>query len=284
VSPTVTPIAGALGAEVTGVRLGPDLPAAELAELREAILVHKVVVVRDQHRLDDEAHAGFARRLGPLTAAFPTAHPTVTGDPEDTVILPVDSSGGYRADKWHTDVTFVDRPPAFSVLRALVLPPFGGDTAFANAALAYRRLPAGLRTLAEGLWAEHASGPGEAAFRTRHPVVRVHPETGERALLLGHFVRRFPGYDDADSAALFALFQRHVERLENTVRWRWSAGDVAIWDNRATQHYAVADYGRLPRTLHRITVAGDLPVSVGGEHSVALAGDSAAYVGIPVDS
>jgi alpha-ketoglutarate-dependent sulfate ester dioxygenase len=275
----VRPVAGALGAEATGVRLAPDLPDEVVAQLREALLVHKVLVVRDQHHLDDQAHAGFACRLGPLTAAFPTAHPTVTGAPRDTVVLPVDSTGGYRANKWHTDVTFVDRPPAFSVLRALVLPPFGGDTVFANTALAHRSLPSGLRTLAEGLWAEHASGPGPAAFRTRHPVVRVHPETGERALLLGHFVTGFPGHDPADSASLLELFQRHVTRLENTMRWRWSPGDVAIWDNRATQHYAVADYGRLPRKLHRITVVGEVPVSVHGERSVAVAGSSADYVG-----
>jgi alpha-ketoglutarate-dependent sulfate ester dioxygenase len=274
----VRPVAGALGAELTGLRLAPDLSDAEVAAVREAVLVHKVVVVRGQDHLDDGTHEGFARRLGPLTAAFPTEHPTITGAPEETVVLPVDSGGGYRANKWHTDVTFVDRPPSFSILRALVLPPFGGDTVFANTALAYRRLPAGLRTLAEGLWAEHANGPGRG-FRTRHPVVRVHPETGERSLLLGHFVRRFPGYDPADSATLLELFQGHVTRLENTMRWRWSAGDVAIWDNRATQHYAVADYGTLPRTLHRITVAGEVPVSVHGEHSVAVEGDADAYAG-----
>ncbi|MBN9795565.1 taurine catabolism dioxygenase [Pseudonocardia sp. TMWB2A] len=275
----VRPVSGALGAELTGVLLGPDMSDAQVARVREAVLVHKVVVVRDQHHLDDGAHTGFARRLGPLTTAFPTAHPTVSGAPERTVVLPVESGGGYRANKWHTDVTFVDRPPAFSVLRALVLPPFGGDTAFANTALAYRALPAGLRTLADGLWAEHASGPGAAAFRTRHPVVRVHPETGERSLLLGHFVRHIEGVDAADSAALLGMFERRVTRMENTMRWRWSTGDVAIWDNRATQHYAVADYGRLPRTLHRVTVAGEYPVSVDGRRSVAVAGDSDTYVG-----
>ena len=97
-------------------------------------------------------------------------------------------------------------------------------------------------------------------------------------MLLGHFVKSFPGYDPTDAAALLELFQRHVTRLENTMRWRWSPGDVVIWDNRATQHYAVADYGRLPRKLRRITVAGELPVSVQGEHSLALEGDSTAYV------
>ena len=115
-------------------------------------------------------------------------------------------------------------------------------------------------------------------FQTEHPVVRVHPETGERSLLLGQFVRRILGVSASDSRYLFELFQRHVTRLENTVRWRWAPGDLAIWDNRATQHYAIDDYGDLPRQMHRITVAGDVPVGVDGRLSAALQGESAPYV------
>jgi taurine dioxygenase len=114
-------------------------------------------------------------------------------------------------------------------------------------------------------------------FATEHPVVRIHPETGEPALLLGHFVRSFAGLSTADSAELFGLLQRHITRLENTVRWTWRAGDIAIWDNRATQHYAVADYDDLPRLLHRITVAGDIPLGIGGDTSTVLKGDASTY-------
>jgi taurine dioxygenase len=115
-------------------------------------------------------------------------------------------------------------------------------------------------------------------FQTEHPVVRVHPETGERTLVLGQFVKHILGVSTSDSRYLFELFQRHVTRLENTVRWRWAPGDLAIWDNRATQHYAIDDYGDLPRRMHRITVAGDIPVGVDGRRSTALRGESASYV------
>ena len=115
-------------------------------------------------------------------------------------------------------------------------------------------------------------------FQTEHPVVRVHPETGERALLLGQFVKEILGVSPSDSRYLFNLFQRHVTRLENTVRWHWSPGDVAIWDNRATQHYAIDDYGDLPRRMHRVTVAGDIPAGVDGFQGRALQGESAPYV------
>ncbi|MBQ6644651.1 MAG: TauD/TfdA family dioxygenase, partial [Saccharopolyspora sp.] len=114
-------------------------------------------------------------------------------------------------------------------------------------------------------------------YETEHPVVRVHPETGERSLLLGHFVQRFLGFGKSDTARLFDLLQSHVTQLENTVRWRWAPGDVAIWDNRATQHYAVDDYGELARKVSRVTVAGDVPVDVEGGRSVARRGDAAAY-------
>ena len=293
----VRPVAGTLGAEITGVRLGPDLDADVVAGIRAALLRHKVVFLPGQEHLDDAAHAGFVRRLGPLT----TAHPTISGGQQEAAVLPVDSGRGTRANSWHTDVTFVDRPPAFTTLRAQVLPPAGGDTVFADTAAAYAGLPAPLRALADDLWAEHSNDYDYATahattelsdaqaeyrqeftstvYRTRHPVVRVHPETGKRALLLGHFVRRFVGLSGVDTTRLFELFQAHVTRLENTVRWRWSPGDIALWDNRSTQHYAVADYGDAPRRLHRVTVAGDVPVGPTGRPGVAVAGDSTAYAG-----
>ena len=181
--------------------------------------------------------------------------------------------------------------PAVSILRAVTLPPYGGDTCWANTATAYQSLSPELRTLAESLHALHTnaydyatqSGGGvggksakderhfrevflSTVFQTEHPVVRVHPETGERTLLLGQFVKEILGVSGADSRSLFKLFQRHVTRLENTVRWHWTPGDVAIWDNRATQHSAIDDYGDLPRRMHRVTVAGDIPVRARWRH------------------
>jgi alpha-ketoglutarate-dependent sulfate ester dioxygenase len=292
-------IAGHIGAEITGITAGPGLDADLVQLIRDALLEHKVVFFRGQDHLDDAAQAGFARLFGELT----TAHPTVPGIKEDSRVFELNAQrGGGKANAWHTDVTFVDRPPAISVLRAVTLPPYGGDTAWANTAAAYESLSPALRALAASLWALHSndydyatrSGGGvqeksakdqqhfrevftSTIYQTEHPVVRVHPETGERALLLGQFVRRILGVSASDSRYLFDLFQQHVTRLENTVRWRWAPGDLAVWDNRGTQHYAIDDYGDLPRTMHRVTVSGDLALSVDGEPSRAITGSSAAY-------
>lgn len=291
----VQQIGGRLGAEISGVRLGGDLPASVVEQIRAALLRHKVVFFRDQHHLDDAAHAAFAELLGDLT----TAHPTVnTGSAR---VLRVTANRGMAANSWHTDVSFVDRVPAISVLRAVTLPEFGGNTVWANTAAAYDALPAPLRALVDELWATHTNSYDYAQrdeendqpdanytredfasqiFETRHPVVRVHPETGERALLLGHFVKDFAGLNSTESIALFQLLQNRITKLENTVRWRWSAGDVAMWDNRATQHYAVADFDHQPREMRRITVQGDVPVSADGRRSVLVAGDASAYTRI----
>jgi taurine dioxygenase len=295
----VRKIAGHIGAEITGITVGPDLSADLVKLIRDTLLEHKVVYFRGQGHLDDAAQTGFARRFGELT----TAHPTVPGTTQDARVFELDAQrGGGKANAWHTDVTFVDRPPAISILRAVTLPPYGGDTAWANTVTAYESLSPALRALAESLWALHSndydyasrSGGGvqdksardqqhfrevftSTVYQTEHPVVRVHPETGERSLLLGQFVRRILGVSSSDSRYLFDLFQQHVTRLENTVRWRWAPGDLAMWDNRATQHYAVDDYADLPRTMHRVTVSGDLALGVGGEVSRAISGSSAAY-------
>ncbi|WP_084541501.1 TauD/TfdA dioxygenase family protein [Nocardioides alkalitolerans] len=285
-------IGGRIGARIDGVRLGGDLRDAEVAAVREALLRHKVVFFRGQHHLDDDAHADFAERFGPLT----TAHPTVnTGSAR---VLRVTANKGMAANSWHTDVTFVDRVPAISVLRGVTLPAYGGTTVWANTVTAYDGLPAPLKALVDELWAVHTNSYDYAQrdeehdqpdanysrddftsqiFETRHPVVRVHPETGERSLVLGHFVKQFEGFNTSESSALFHLLQNRVTKLENTVRWSWEPGDVAMWDNRATQHYAVADFDEHPREMRRITVAGDVPVSVDGRRSEVLRGDARAY-------
>jgi alpha-ketoglutarate-dependent taurine dioxygenase len=292
---TVHPVGGHIGAEIRGVRLGGDLDPAVVAAVRRALLTHRVVFLRGQDHADDADQRAFAALLGTPTKP----HPTVSGDGD--AILPIDAEHG-KANSWHTDVTFVDRVPSISVLRAITLPAYGGTTVWANTVRAYEGLSPALKALADRLWAVHTNLYDYAAevdetrlggvdvkeqayreefahleFETEHPVVRVHPETGERALLLGHFVRRLVGLSTRDSSDLFNLLQRHVIALENTVRWSWEPGDVAIWDNRATQHYAVADYDDQPRRLHRITLAGDVPVSVDGVASTPRKGDAAHY-------
>ncbi|MEU9854703.1 TauD/TfdA family dioxygenase [Streptomyces sp. NPDC047974] len=279
---TVHKLGGRLGAVVTGVRLGGDLDPETVGAIRSALLAHKVVFFRDQDHLDEEAHEAFGRLLG-----TPVAHPTVPSA-DGRYSFPIDSDHGGRANQWHTDVTFVPAYPAFSILRAVVVPPYGGNTLWANTATAYENLPEPLRRLADGLRAVHSNAYDYAALRpdavpeqlarfrdvfastkflTEHPVVRVHPETGERTLLLGNFVQRISGLTGADSRALVELFQSHVERPENTVRWQWRTGDVAIWDNRATQHYGVDDSDEHDRKLRRVTIDGDVPVGVDGRAS-----------------
>jgi alpha-ketoglutarate-dependent sulfate ester dioxygenase len=175
--------------------------------------------------------------------------------------------------------------------RAITVPEAGGDTLWANTATAYEALPAPLKILFENLRAIHSNDYDYAAvfgdtnakklgqhrevfastvYQTEHPVVRVHPETGERTLVVGHFVQRFVGLDSADSQRLFSILQDHITRPENTVRWRWQAGDVAIWENRATQHRAIADFGLQPRHLRRATIAGTTPVGIDGRKSRAI--------------
>jgi alkyl sulfatase len=289
----VTQIGGVIGAEVAGIRVGRGAGADEVAELRSALLRHRVVFLRDQHHVTDVDQFEFAQLLGEVTRP----HPTLAGDGQ--VVLPIDSEEG-KANSWHTDVTFVDRIPAISVLRAVRLPAYGGTTVWANTVEAYRRPHPALQALAGGLRAVHSNLYDYAAqqtriggldvkeqqhrdefrhlvFETEHPVVRLHPETGEPSLLLGHFVRSFAGLSGADSADLFGLLQRRVTRLENTVRWNWRPGDIAIWDNRATQHYAVADYDDLPRLMRRVTIAGPVPIGIGGDTSVVRQGDASTY-------
>jgi taurine dioxygenase len=286
----VRKVGGRIGAVVDGVRLGGDLAPDVVAQVRAALLEHKVLFFRGQHHLDDDHQIAFAELLGPLT----TAHPTVnTGSAR---VLSVKANRGMAANSWHTDVTFVDRVPAISVLRGVTLPAYGGTTNWANTVSAYDALPAPLKALVDSLWAVHTNAydyardtesGGEDAdsdfsrqefesihYETEHPVVRVHPETGERSLVLGHFVKKFVGLNSSESSALFKVLQDRVTKLENTVRWTWEHGDVAMWDNRATQHYAVADFDDQPREMRRITVAGDVPVSVDGRSSVVVSGSA----------
>jgi alpha-ketoglutarate-dependent taurine dioxygenase len=281
----VVPVAGKIGAEVRNVRLSADLDARKASAIRHALARHKVLFFRGQGHLDDASHEA-------LTSVFggpPVAHPTVPVIQGTRFVHELDSRYGGRANSWHTDVTFFDAFPKASILRAITIPASGGDTVWANTAAAYQDLPSELRDLADKLWALHtndydyqASRPtpspedvkrhkevfASTVYETEHPVVRVHPTTGERTLLLGHFVKKILGLSTFDSAQIFRVLQEHITRLENTVRWRWTVGDVAVWDNQATQHYAINDYGDQPRLVRRVTVNGEVPVGIDGRRSV----------------
>ncbi|WP_281688577.1 TauD/TfdA family dioxygenase [Pseudomonas citronellolis] len=279
----IHPVAGRIGAEIRGVTLSGQLDAATVEAIQAALVKHKVIFFRGQSQLDDQGQEAFAKLLGE-----PVAHPTVPVRDGTEYLLELDGAEGRRANSWHTDVTFVEAYPKASILRNVVAPQAGGDTVWANTASAYGDLSDELKALADKLWAVHSNEYDYAAtkpnadparleqyrkvftstvYETEHPVVRVHPVSGERNLLLGHFVKRLKGLSQHDSQHLFAVLQSHVTRLENTVRWRWQAGDVAIWDNRATQHYAVDDYGTQPRIVRRVTLAGEVPVGVDGQRS-----------------
>jgi taurine dioxygenase len=215
--------------------------------------------------------------------------------PGSRYLLDINTGEGQVASSWHTDVTFVPAYPDASILRAIEVPDAGGDTLWANTAAAYDTLPEPLRRMIDGLTAVHSNlhddselfrdRKSSAAYRavfapvvyeTEHPVVRVHPESGERALVVGHFLKQFEGLSADHSQRLRAILQEHITRPENTVRWRWRKDDVAIWDNRATQHRAVADFGRQRRHLRRVTIKGSIPNGIDGFTSRMIGEDATA--------
>ncbi|WP_033285861.1 TauD/TfdA dioxygenase family protein [Streptomyces sp. NRRL F-525] len=283
-----------IGARVSGVDIGKPLEVEEVTAIREALNLHKALVFDDVH-LDDEGQEAFARHFGDLTTAHPTV-PAVDGAPN---VLPVDSERG-RANHWHTDVTFVLNPPQASTLRSITVPPYGGETLIASSAAAYRDLPEPLRVLADTLWAEHTNDydyavPEESIdaekaaqraqftsikFRTVHPVVRVHPLTGERGLFIGGFAQRIVGLSATESRKILDLLQAYVTRPENILRWRWSPNQLVLFDNRITQHYAIDNYDNQPRRLNRVTVAGDIPVGIEGKESYSIEGDASHYTSV----
>ena len=264
-----------IGARVHGV----DLARAtddQVRAIRAALAEYKVLFFAGQHDLQPDSQIALGRRLGEVTES----HPVVPGvDEEHPEIYALDSSNGGFADVWHTDVTFVRRPPLGSVLRAVVLPPTGGDTQWADLELAYRSLSEPVQRLADQLTAVH-DGTREFGYylaqreeRTKwegeefralvpieHPVVRVNPDTGRKGLFVNPgFVSHIAGVSDAESRYLLDLFYAHITKPEHIVRHRWSVGDVAMWDNRSTVHYATRDYGDQRRVMHRITLRGDEP-------------------------
>ncbi len=285
---TVEPLTGTIGAVIHGADLTQQLTDAEVAAVRSALLGYRVVFFRDQH-ITPTQQVAFARNFGTLTAA----HPLVGGlDDQHPEVLQLDSAdyplgvgsrgkGTSYNNRWHTDVTFSATPPAFAILAGKVIPHRGGDTLWADLVDAYATLSAPIQQLIDDLVAAHDASATFNRFRAedptgeqraklanlapvRHPVVRVHPETGERGLFVNDtFTAGIEGLEPAESDAILQLLYAHTVAPERTVRWHWRAGDVAFWDNRSTAHYAAADYTER-RVMHRITIAGERPVGVHG--------------------
>ncbi len=267
----IHPIQPSLGAEVTGIDISEPLTSTLRDELRSALLRYRVLFFRDQN-ITREQQIAFAAEFGELEV-----HP-VYSLPDYPQILPLIStemSPKYRTAvdaNWHADTTFRPNPSAASVLRAVISPSMGGDTVFANVVEAYDRLPGPIKERIDGLTAVHDASvflyalpeDRHAAFwaenpPVEHPVVRTHPETGEKALYVNPiFTRRIVGISEDESAELLGLLFDQVKRPEIQVRWSWRPNSIAFWDNRATQHYAVNDYREL-RRMERVTIAGDRP-------------------------
>jgi alpha-ketoglutarate-dependent sulfate ester dioxygenase len=296
----VRPIAGHIGAEILGLDISRPLDEATVAGIREALLRHRVLFFRDQS-LDHANQIRFGRYFGELTYAHPHDDSPPDGFPEIYTVdvqrfverygQPFPDRSSYNSlVGWHSDVTPAINPPYGSILRADVVPEIGGDTTWTNLVAAYDGLSEPVRRLADGLWAEHRYGAGfsrsghvpSTELRERyellvahHPVVRVHPETGEKALYVNPgFTSHILDVGADESQRLLDLFFEQLTRPENTVRFRWRPGDVAFWDNRTTAHQAPRDIAEdTPRTLHRVTLIGDVPVGPDGTESRLVAGE-----------
>ncbi len=267
----VEPVTGSIGADVVGVDLR-DLDDELIAELQDAWLTHKVLFFRDQS-LSQAQHVAYGRALGELEV-----HPFVDspdGHPE-IIILESTPEAFQAAEYWHSDVTFRPAPPLGSILMGRVLPPYGGDTTWANMELAYELLPDDVKAKIDHATAVHSyikafgatlSDEERAAAQLEHPdqvhpVVRTHPETGAKALFVNRiFTIRIegPSIDPGEERALRHRLYDQARIPELQCRFRWRPGSIAQWDNRCTQHYAIPDYGGFARRMERVTLAGDRP-------------------------
>lgn len=273
---TIEPLNPALGAVVSGIRLADPLDDARRREIEQALLDHQVLFFRDQP-LTPTQQASFAARFGDLHV-----HPIFPSTPEQREVIVLDTAITDVRDNaiWHTDVTFLETPALGAVLAAKQLPSHGGDTLWASGIAAFEALSKPLQHLLEGLTATHDISKSfpqerfgataadlarlEEARRTNpprsHPVIRTHPVSGRKALFVSDgFTTRINELELTESRAILDLLFAHVSRPEFTVRWRWRENDVAFWDNRVTQHYAVDDYRPQRRVMHRATILGDRP-------------------------
>jgi alpha-ketoglutarate-dependent taurine dioxygenase len=297
----VQPLSGWTGAEVRGVDLSQELSDTTVTEIRDALVRWKVVFFRNQ-RLDHAAQIRFGRRFGEVTPGHPYEGDVAPeGFPEIHTVSPeaytrrygknYSEQLGSNGPGWHADVTPLVNPPWASILRAEVVPPFGGDTQFANVAAAYQGLSPSVRQFIDGLRAEHRFGHARQAAQSQerigewvrtnplatiHPVVRVHPETDEKVIYVNPgFTTHIVGLSPRESRHVLDLLFEQVGRPEYTVRWKWEPGSVAFWDNRAALHLAPRDFQHLDgnRILHRITLTGDVPVGPDGTPSESIEGE-----------
>lgn len=275
-NPQITPLSSALGAQISGVDLSRDLSAEQRNAIEQALLEHQVLFFREQP-ITPQQQARFAARFGDLH--IHPIYPNVPGQPE---VLILDTAVTDVRDNavWHTDVTFLPTPAMGAVLSAKQLPAYGGDTLWASGIAAFEALSRPMQSLLDGLSATHdftRSFPLErfgttAADLARreetrrknpplsHPVIRTHPVSGRKALFVNDgFTTRINELEPAESEAILKLLFAHTTRPEFTIRWRWQENDVAMWDNRVTQHYAVDDYRPQRRVMHRATILGDVP-------------------------
>ncbi|HVC51168.1 MAG TPA: TauD/TfdA family dioxygenase [Stellaceae bacterium] len=274
----IRPVAGAIGAEIHGVDLSEDLDDRVIADVRAALNQYCVVFFRGQ-QIDAERHKAFARRFGEIFI-----HPNYRGMQDDNEIVMVRREPGDQhivGEDWHTDTTMVAEPPMGAILYAIEVPPYGGDTCFANQYLAYDTLSDGMKRMLGGLRAVHTdrlvAGPvaGRNRFRatkvredsdwretvSTHPVVRTHPETGRKLLFVNAaYTVGFEGMTEEESRPLLDYLLAHGHRPEFTCRFRWENGSIAFWDNRSTKHLAVHDSGPFRRLMRRVQVCGDTPV------------------------
>jgi len=275
---TVTPLAGALGAEVSGVDLAGPLDEETFREIHQALLDNLVIFFRDQ-AITPEQHIEFGERFGELH--IHPYIPNLEGYPNIIKLESSDTGPGemaYQSNTWHTDLTYEANPPLASILHGLVIPEAGGDTMWNNLYAAYEGLSERMRDFVDGLTAVHnivSSMPVDFMDQNwapkqlerlqamtppvEHPVVRTHPETGRKCLFVNrNFTSHIAGLHRAESDALLAMLLEHVEQPEYVVRFKWRKNSIAMWDNRCTQHYALIDY-RSKRIMHRVTVCGDRP-------------------------
>jgi len=267
----VRPLSPIIGAELHGVDLTRPLDDATVADIRHALNTHHVVFFRDQHLTDDQL-AAFGRQFGELTEGHPVL-PALNDHPQ---VLAIDGRVD-RASWWHTDVTFLQTPPLGSILSMITCPEEGGDTEWSSLQDAYDRLSPPVRDMCEELIAIHfdpwfaADVDGRGGYEWNgehhdkllpalHPVVREHPENGRKGLFVNpQFTQSIFDLSTHESAAVLDMLYRHCQQPELTCRFRWRPGSVAFWDNRATLHYALDDYGDALRVAHRVTLRGDVP-------------------------
>ena len=267
---TVEPLTATIGAEVDGVDLSSDLDDETVAELRAALLEWKVLFFRDQHGLDRARHVALGRRFGELEV-----HPVTPKDQDQPEVFVIPAGGTFRApDNWHTDVTWRPEPSMGSILRAVELPPLGGDTLWADMGKAYDLLDDETKERIDGRTATHdyasAFGKGQPPevqekMRAKHPtvehpIVRTHPETGRKTLYVNvGFTRSIVGMDDDEGRPLLQRLYRQATIPDVQCRFRWRPGSVAFWDNRATQHIVSNDFLPAKRVMERVTIKGDRP-------------------------